>query len=793
MGESEIDYESDQEVSESHSKLLQAVAQLDKGQRVKKPERTEPTLEVSEFHLVKSGISDKDAVSVQNLVKSLGSKGHHIEISKKLNAAQRKTKLLPKPLEKPAADRIKRVVGFEKAKQELKKWNRVISQNRTAEKVYFPLNQRPSKPELTAQFVKRFKVQSDLEKQLAELEPKSEEVEEKEDKVTMTLEEIMERRKEAARIRAMQSYKEAKAHRQRKIKSKKFHRIQKKERIKKQLKEFEELQKSDPQAALEKLAQLDKTRAEERMSLRHKSTGQWAKSKQVRAKYDKETRQVLAQQLSIGRELTQKIKVADGSEDENDEEDSTPLLLSNNNKENPWVNAVKTDSEIDEFVKSYRAYWDKKNSKSSNQDSNNHQTNGISHENSKDKQDKQEKDKKVISPKKQLITKKNKIKKDKTSSIVDKKEEIELNGVHRSNEDLEEIAMEKHDDKILNVAATSAWNVQPVSTNNVKHNAIFETDKIDEMFDFMEEKLQKQVRTKISRVKKKFNVDAKKENRSNNESDPDELDAKGFEFRNKKQKPILDKPMEEMTTSGPSKKDKNLTELKNLAKGTGETTTNASKDKDMNIDPNKYINVTPKHLHTNLPNVVTGGDDILDDSEGEEEKHNIISEAFADDDVVDEFRKEKEEEIKKSQPEDIDLSLPGWGSWGGTSIKPSTRKTKQFIIKVPKDLPRKDENKGDVIIIEEENAKIREHQVNDLPFPFSTVKDFEASIRAPIGRNFVPENAHKKLIEPTVKTAMGKVIEPMNEDIFIDTKKMKKRKHTSTTEKFISIDKKKAK
>lgn len=33
MSDSEIDYDSDQKVSDSHSKLLQAVAQLDKGQR----------------------------------------------------------------------------------------------------------------------------------------------------------------------------------------------------------------------------------------------------------------------------------------------------------------------------------------------------------------------------------------------------------------------------------------------------------------------------------------------------------------------------------------------------------------------------------------------------------------------------------------------------------------------------------------------------------------------------------------------------------------------------------------
>lgn len=52
--------------------------------------------------------------------------------------------------------------------------------------------------------------------------------------------------------------------------------------------EFEKLQKTNPEKALTMLEQLDKSRAEERMSLRHKSTGQWAKNKQIRAKYDKE-------------------------------------------------------------------------------------------------------------------------------------------------------------------------------------------------------------------------------------------------------------------------------------------------------------------------------------------------------------------------------------------------------------------------------------------------------------------------------------------------------------------------
>lgn len=67
-------------------------------------------------------------------------------------------------------------------------------------------------------------------------------------------------------------------------------RIQRKEKIKTQLKEFESLQKTNPEEALRMLEQLEKTRAEERVTLRHKSTGHWAKNKLVRAKYDKDVR-----------------------------------------------------------------------------------------------------------------------------------------------------------------------------------------------------------------------------------------------------------------------------------------------------------------------------------------------------------------------------------------------------------------------------------------------------------------------------------------------------------------------
>ena len=64
--------------------------------------------------------------------------------------------------------------------------------------------------------------------------------------------------------------------------------MQRKGKMKQQLKEYEKLQKIDPPAALDKLQHFEKVRAKERITLRHKSTGHWARNKLMRAKYDKQ-------------------------------------------------------------------------------------------------------------------------------------------------------------------------------------------------------------------------------------------------------------------------------------------------------------------------------------------------------------------------------------------------------------------------------------------------------------------------------------------------------------------------
>jgi U3 small nucleolar RNA-associated protein 14 len=95
-------------------------------------------------------------------------------------------------------------------------------------------------------------------------------------------------RRETTKLKQRVARQQIKTWQQNKIKSKKFHRILRRERLRQQIKEFETLKETDPEEALKRLDQLERTRAQERASLRHRNTGAWAKSKTIRAKYDRE-------------------------------------------------------------------------------------------------------------------------------------------------------------------------------------------------------------------------------------------------------------------------------------------------------------------------------------------------------------------------------------------------------------------------------------------------------------------------------------------------------------------------
>lgn len=101
---------------------------------------------------------------------------------------------------------------------------------------------------------------------------------------------------------------------------------------------------------------------------------------------------------------------------------------------------------------------------------------------------------------------------------------------------------------------------------------------------------------------------------------------------------------------------------------------------------------------------------------------DLVKRAFAGDDVVQEFRKEKQEVIEEEGDKIIDNTLPGWGSWTGEGLsKKQKKQKKRFLTKVEGVQPekRKDAKLGNVIINEKRVRKVR--SVASLLYDFATM------------------------------------------------------------------------
>ncbi|KAK9507582.1 hypothetical protein O3M35_007407 [Rhynocoris fuscipes] len=946
---SETDYLDTQDLDtedvplETHNKLLNAVSQIYKKQRINKPLRREPTSQISEFNLTNNGEHSKKLVHVKELVKSLNARATHHEIRKKVQSLQRKSKPLPKPMEKIFADRIRRKIGYSNLTKQLTRWEAIVERNRASDQLKFPLQDYTKvKVKESNDFLKTFKEPTDLEKEVAAILQKSEiaqeEKEKEEELFPLSLEEIIERRKLIAHMRARESYKMAKAYRQNKIKSKKYHRILKREKIKKELKDFEILQKTNPEAALEKLERIERARAEERITLRHKNTGKWARSQAIRAKYDSEARAQLAEQLAKSRELTKKLQSGDtSSEDEQvgNESDEENLKI---DASNPWqTESEKQQSEIDSFLKGYEKYKHEKskdtkgndiiidNSKITKLDSqessskvleskepmdislnheninktadNTNDNNGLcddqdsdndiekeedmnhdadSHEIQSDPKDElsnvnkdslhtvsmqddalnklttdKELNEKQTSNIKEYLDNNHDITVDRNQQPINSKEKNDSK-LENLSSDLEEnrsVIKEKrknelHDlssvceskkikyspksktkedmskniskELVQNCISTSSnisesspkkvlknqsskletnkidntvvrkkkklikkcskiktqsgvWAISTLNDDNKEQISKEENIKIDKMFDKAEYVLKETLDSRINQLK----VDLTKANITEAKNIKNPKYKSDLSFKSTNKKPDSDSTLIEVANEGVSGGVNDVKSILNVYESGGQLNKNEPVP---DIDPNKFLPVKPSKLNSGGIDFVEEHEESAENEleENDRDRQLNLEEAFADDDVVEEFRREKEEEVEKSKPKTIDLSLPGWGNWAGHNISQKRnsrrRKTRRLIVKFP-EISRKDEKKDYVIINEELNPALKSHMVHDLPFPFTSVKDYETSIRAPIGNNWVPRSAFMKLINPAVVTKLGAIIEPMKESELLNKSK----------------------
>lgn len=307
------------------------------------------------------------------------------------------------------------------------------------------------------------------------------------------------------------------------------------------------------------------------------------------------------------------------------------------------------------------------------------------------------------------------------------------------------------------------------------------SESIDDLFDKAEDNLADVVSRKLSKIKSSLKKAEKK--RLKSKSKAKTRNNESLKMKSTSNRPDLDEKLSETVNGEEAHKEDEPKSLRKLLEKSSAVEA-TPKLTELTINPNKFVTIEPKLLKTALPDHLN--DEDVSDNEANDDHRLTIAEAFEDDDIVMDFKEEKDSKVKKDQPEDVNLTLPGWGSWTGTGV--AQKQNKRFILKFPKDMNRKDDKKERLILNETVNDKLKTHLVSDLPFPFTSVQDYESSIRAPITRTFVPETAHRVLTKPSIVTKIGTVIKPMDESVLLQTEKPRRAK-TKTDHKLADMSK----
>lgn len=307
------------------------------------------------------------------------------------------------------------------------------------------------------------------------------------------------------------------------------------------------------------------------------------------------------------------------------------------------------------------------------------------------------------------------------------------------------------------------------------------TKFINDLFDEAEEKISSKIETRLTELKPNFLQESKerKGKRGHKKQASNVHEANYLSFAKKTKLGDIDEALHEghndddFETSTRSSKHL-LKEIKQMK----EKKTRFMKGSE-EIDPESFISVKSKHLITAIPKSQDFGE-IDDEFQVEQlSKANKMSlaEAFENDDIVNDFEEEIESDFKKNSTTE-DVNVAGWGSWGGHGVR--ARKPEETRKKIP-NVKKKDR----IIISSAPNEKLQKHLISSVPFPFKSVQDFEASMRLPIGRDFIPESAHQKLTLPSVVTKAGTIIEPMSEDILVQNNAPLKNKFVKRGKKIV--------
>jgi U3 small nucleolar RNA-associated protein 14 len=150
---------------------------------------------------------------------------------------------------------------------------------------------------------------------------------------------------------------------------------------------------------------------------------------------------------------------------------------------------------------------------------------------------------------------------------------------------------------------------------------------------------------------------------------------------------------------------------------------------------------------------------------------DLVAAAFAGDDVGADFAAAKAAEAGAELPDPdaavaaAGLDMPGWGAWAASSAPRRAAAAAAVRSAAERDRAaaasrRRDARLPGVILSERWDKKAAKYATPAVPHPFPDAAAYEASMRAPLGRDFNTDASFRDAVRPALITAPGAIIKP---------------------------------
>ncbi|KAF2493530.1 Utp14-domain-containing protein [Lophium mytilinum] len=626
---------------------------------------------------------------------------------------------LDAPLPKRQQDRLNRVAANKEANQTLSRWVDTVKQNRRAEHISFPLQDPDAGIPMgtnqmipTAQMAPMNDLESTIQSILVESGLASKSGKSEEEKIRefeeletnkLPLEEVAKRRKELRRVRELMFREEIRAKRVKKIKSKSYRRVHRRERERDAQREKDALAADGVDVSEDEREYNDRRRAEERMGSKHRDS-KWAKGvkKSGRGVWDDDARAGVTEMARRNEELRRRIEGKEVHDEDHDNSD----LSSEDDEEDDDVDEEEAEN------RRLRRQLDRLEGNRIAEDS-------------------------FKLGSMMFMQKAEQARKARNDEDIERIRR-ELAGEEAQSDEEDERLASKGRRKFGPVSLPSKSKRQPLNDFEEKPGSgdEIEDDELDVILD----------RPGNSRSGKTRSAGKKAGYQSTRLDSEDDAPTSN---------PYLAATAKKIVKGGPQSKTSKSDSKKASSRKPPAASISAA-------DADGWQTVTYRNDGVNSDQ--EDSDDGLVNLPFVQRNQELTAKGFAGDDVDAQFAEEKKAAIVDEDDKIVDNTLPGWGNWVGEGVNARQQArnkgrwlTKQAGIKA-KD--RKDAKLERVIINEKRVKKTSKYLAPILPHPFESKAQYERSLRMPLGPEWSTKSVFQDSTKPRVLIKQG-IILPM--------------------------------